>query len=87
MISEKERAILSEILGNNYTKDVIQNLKTKNILNDKNEEYSRTSIRQVFKGKWSNTDIEIAIHEVYFAKKQKMDLLLQKRRQLLKQNS
>ncbi|PZW41595.1 hypothetical protein LX95_01276 [Mesonia algae] len=64
MISPKENAELSKILGKNYTSGVISILNDKGITNKIGNSYSPSSVRQVFNGITENIDIELAIFEL-----------------------
>jgi len=65
MIHKEQRKKLKEVLGHNYTEQVLKILKERKVTNRKGTAYGKSMIRNVFNGFNENKTIENAILELY----------------------
>lgn len=83
MITAKESKKLKELLRNNYTADVLQTLRIKNITNNRGKEYSRSMVTNVLNGETEHKGIEDALFEVYEERKIALEKEKERRREIL----
>lgn len=83
MITEKEKKLIIDTIGNHYSEKILQHLKKKNILG-KNGEYSKGYIRQIVGGFEENQEVEIELLKFVSSTKKKQKKALELRKNLLK---
>ena len=83
MISDEESEKLKELLKNDYTADVLQTLRIKNVTNSNGNEYSRGMVTNVLNGVREHKEIEEALFEVYEERKLAIEKEKERRRQIL----
>lgn len=64
MITEKDRESLKKVIGNRYSRKVLQILNKNEAITSAGKSFSIEYIRQVFNGHHENKDVELAIYEL-----------------------
>lgn len=84
MIKKTQRTKLAKVLKRSFLNDVLEILEAKGIKSKKGDPFSKMYISLVFNGKNENLDIELAIIEVYRARKEQEKTRVEHQKSLLK---
>ncbi|MDL2143554.1 hypothetical protein QQY79_13570 [Flavobacterium tructae] len=84
MISKKEKKLIIEILGRQYTPKVMPYLKKAGIKNERNNDFSVDSIRMITNGFRENERVELAIMQLVNKTIKAKKALVLKRKELFK---
>lgn len=79
MISKSERNKIKKVIGREYSKEVLQILIERGVVNKQNKSHNSVYITKVLNGQNNNDDIEDAIYELVRRKK----LAIAKRKSIL----
>lgn len=77
MITETEKQIIIENLGNHYSRVIVPELKRKNILNRYGKNYSNRSINDIVNGQQENLAIEKIIFQLIKKRKKELERINQ----------
>ena len=84
MINKTLRKKLAKHLKTSFLADVLVVLEKKSIRNKSGLPFSRAYISYVYNGKYENTEIEIAIIEVYNERKEQQKKYVEQQKNMLK---
>ncbi|MEN8185531.1 MAG: hypothetical protein ABFR05_00220 [Bacteroidota bacterium] len=79
MISKSERNKIKKVIGREYSKEVLQILNERGVVNKQNKSHNSVYITKVLNGQNNNEDVEDAIYELVRRKK----LAIAKRKSIL----